>query len=124
MTDTPRRASVLIYQNTDGSITRDICEITEEPSPSDHVNEELILTEYIFPPNTKKADYIWAYLSENENGQHGIVASLIPNLGSAPMVTMSEKVVGLMKEKAKQLQKETGKKIVLAKFKLESITEL
>lgn len=83
-----------------------------------------IMTEYVVPPNTKKADYIWAYLSEDAKGNHGIVASIIPYMGSTPLVTLSEVIADLMKSEALNVQQLTGQKIVLGKFKLDSIIPL
>jgi hypothetical protein len=78
------------------------------------------MTEYIIPPNAKAADELWAYMSEDSEGKHGIVACIIPGLGLTPMVTLSEKVALLRRAEAIKCQKEIGVKIVLAKFRLES----
>lgn len=67
------------------------------------------------PPNERELDELYAFCSVDDNGR-GIVASILPGLGSTPFVTGSPVVVEHMKRMAPEIARMTGKRIVLYKF--------
>jgi hypothetical protein len=55
-------------------------------------------------------------MSIDEQGRHGIVAEILPRLGSTPLVTASENVLTPMKIIAQEVAKRTGKRVGLFRF--------
>lgn len=68
------------------------------------------------PGNTQQIDEIFVFMSIDEQGRHGVVAEILPDLGSTPLVTGSLKAVELMKPIAQRLAKRTGKTVGLFRF--------
>jgi hypothetical protein len=72
------------------------------------------MTEFIHtPPNERTLDQIYVFCSVEDNGMRGIVANIIPGLGSTPFVTGSPLALEYMTKMAPILAKRTGKRIVL-----------
>lgn len=69
------------------------------------------------PGNEREIDEVYVFMSIDEQGRHGIVASILPNLGSTPLVTASRNVAGMMQPLAQDIAKRTGKTVGLFAFK-------
>jgi hypothetical protein len=69
------------------------------------------------PGNTTEIEFIYAFMSIDDKGQHGIVAEILPRLGSTPLVTGSRKVAHSMTPLAEAVAKRTGRTIGLFAFK-------
>lgn len=67
-------------------------------------------------PNAAPIDRLYAFMSIDDQGRHGILASILPGLGSTPLVTGSAKAVESMKPIARQIARETGLKVGLFAF--------
>jgi hypothetical protein len=67
------------------------------------------------PPNERAFDELYVFLSEDENG-HGLVASVVPGIGAALLVTGSPTIAEHFKTIAAGIAKETGKRIIMHKF--------
>jgi hypothetical protein len=74
------------------------------------------LIEIDTPENEAKIDRLYAFMSVDDEGRNGIVASILPNLGSTPLVTGSRRVALKMIPMAEAIAKATGKKIILYVF--------
>ena len=72
------------------------------------------------PGNTAEIDILYAFMSIDENGNHGIVAEILGGLGSTPLVTGSLKAVELLKPVAQRLARKTGKAVGLFAFRRET----
>jgi hypothetical protein len=68
------------------------------------------------PKNEDRIDTVYAYLSIDEEGKNGIVAHIVENLGSTPLVTSKRRIAEKMKPIAELCAKETGKHIGLFVF--------
>lgn len=72
---------------------------------------------FIAPENEMKADYMYALLSVDENGNEGIVASTQFNM-PMPCVGMRQDLVSqFLTDELKESVKQSGHGLVLAKFK-------
>jgi hypothetical protein len=80
--------------------------------------------EYLTPPNEAKIQRLYAFMSIDKDGNNGIVASILPGLGSTPLVTGSRTAVDLMIPVAQRVAKKTGVTIGLFAFRRESGEEL
>jgi hypothetical protein len=70
------------------------------------------------PPNDRELDELYVFMSVDDNGMRGIVASLVPALGaSGPLVTGSLGVAEYFKGLAEQVARRTGKRIVMYRFR-------
>jgi hypothetical protein len=69
------------------------------------------------PGNEIDIQDLWVFLSVDSEGRKGIVASVLPNFGSAPMVTGSENLVAAMKDEAEKIAQLTGQPIELYRFR-------
>ena len=79
------------------------------------------MTEVIHaPPNERTLDELFVFCSIEENGLRGIVANVIPGLGSTPFVTGSPLALEYMKKMAPIVAKKTGKRIELYKYTINS----
>lgn len=67
-------------------------------------------------PNYLKIDSIYAYISEDENGNEGICGAMMPNGMFMPLVTCDSELVGLLKPYAKAINDHSKKKIKLIKL--------
>lgn len=70
------------------------------------------------PGNTQPIETIYAYLTIDDQGRHGIVAAFIPNLGSTPLVTGSRQNAKNMQPAAERVAKLTDKRVGLFAFDL------
>ena len=68
------------------------------------------------PGNTASIDTLYAFLSEDAQGRHGIVAHVMPDLGSTPLITGSARVAELMKPLAAKVAAQSGKEIAMHVF--------
>jgi hypothetical protein len=75
------------------------------------------MTEIHSPPNERPIDEIYVFMSTDENGNHGILASILPNLGSTPLLTGSARAAEALKPIAAEVARASKKKIGLFKFK-------
>ena len=70
------------------------------------------------PGNETRIDEVYVFMSIDEKGRNGIVASIIPALGAAgPLVTSSLGVTEYMKGLAQHVADKTGKPVGLFAFK-------
>jgi hypothetical protein len=66
------------------------------------------------PPNDRTLDEIYVFVSEDEDGRRGILASIMPTFAVAgPLVTGSPGVVELFKHHATEIAKLTGKRRII-----------
>jgi hypothetical protein len=68
------------------------------------------------PGNDRRIDELFVFMSIDDKGKHGIVAEMIPGLGTTPLVTASPKGVERMKKLAQDVAKRTGKPVGLFAF--------
>ena len=69
------------------------------------------------PPNDRELDELYVFCSVDDNGMRGVVAKILPGLGSTPFVTGSPKAVEAMKRMAGGIARQTGKRIVMYRFR-------
>lgn len=75
------------------------------------------MSEFIHDPgNETKIERLYAFMSVDTQGRNGIVASILPGLGSTPMVTGSRRIAHKMIPIAEALAKSTGRTIGLFAF--------
>jgi hypothetical protein len=74
------------------------------------------LIELDTPENEAKIDRLYAFMSVDADGKNGIIAHILPNLGSTPLVTGSRRVALKMIPMAEAVAKLTGKKVILYVF--------
>lgn len=82
---------------------------------------------YTLPPNEKPLTKLYAFVSEDEKGNHGILASIIPSpmgLVTHTLVTMNERILPQMREIAKKTEKETGLRVRFVTLKVETMEDL
>ena len=81
------------------------------------------MTIYHTPKNEQPMDEIYVVLSQDDTGE-GIISAMT-DMGGMPLVFGHAKMIPLMKDIAKKMAKDTGKKVVIGKFKrIETIEEL
>lgn len=68
------------------------------------------------PPNEKVIDEVWIALSEDDDGKNGIIAALLPGLGSSPMVTSLARLVPFFIGQSDALKSKTGQRIKIYRF--------
>lgn len=68
------------------------------------------------PGNEARIERLYAFLSIDEQGFNGIVAAILPGLGSTPLVTGKRSVAQSMIPLAQKVATETGKKVSLFVF--------
>lgn len=68
------------------------------------------------PGNEEKIDRLYAFLSIDGEGRNGIVAEILPGLGSTPLVTGKRSVAKSMIPLAEKIAARTGKPIRLFVF--------
>lgn len=81
------------------------------------------MTTYETPPNSRPMKIMYAFVSEDTLGNHGIVAARIGGQ-HMPLVTLEANLVPLMKMEAKQVMLKTGKRIRLATLKVEKLEDI
>lgn len=73
---------------------------------------------------TNKLDKLWAFLAQGPNGAEGIIAQMIPDLGSTPLVTGKKSNIALMLPLAEEAQRRTGVPFRIIEFSVrKDITE-
>ena len=81
------------------------------------------MTIYHTPKNEQPMDEIYVVLSQDDKGE-GIISAMT-DMGGMPLVFGHAKMIPLMKEITNKMAKDTGKKVVIGKFKrIETIEEL
>jgi hypothetical protein len=79
------------------------------------------MTIYIKPPNTEMMDELYAVISSDNEGE-GICGMHSP-IGNMPMVFGSKKNLEGIRELIKKMAKDTGKKLMIIKYKKSEIIE-
>jgi hypothetical protein len=80
------------------------------------------MTIYHIPDNEQIMNELYVVLSSDENGE-GIVSAM-NDAGGMPLVFGHARMIPLIKEIVKKMEKETGKKLIMAKFKrIENVEE-
>lgn len=77
------------------------------------------MTELHTPPNEAKIERIYAFLSIDADGFNGIVAAVLPGVGSTPMVFGKRSLAEKMIPFAQDVATRTGLKVGLYAFKRE-----
>jgi hypothetical protein len=72
--------------------------------------------EVLTPANEARITRLYAFMSIDADGKNGIVAHVLPNLGSTPLVTGSRRVAHTMIPLAEFVAKMSGKTIGLYTF--------
>lgn len=67
------------------------------------------------PKNEEIIEDLYVILSRDEDGKEGIV-SVITDAGCLPLVFGSKKLIGIMKETAKRISKETQRPLYLMRY--------
>lgn len=68
------------------------------------------------PGNEEKIERLYVFMSIDAEGRNGVVASILPGLGSTPMVTGKRSVAKSMIPLAEKIAARTGKAIGLYVF--------
>jgi hypothetical protein len=68
------------------------------------------------PGNEARIERVYVFMSTDERGFNGIVAAILPGLGSTPLVTGKRSVAQTMIPIAQKVADETGKKVGLFVF--------
>jgi hypothetical protein len=68
------------------------------------------------PGNDAKIERLYAFLSVDGEGRNGVVAEILPGLGSTPLVTGSRKVAHSMIPIAQKVADRTGRTVGLFAF--------
>jgi hypothetical protein len=71
------------------------------------------------PGNENRIDRVYVFLSIDDEGANGIVADVLPHLGSTPLVTASPHTAETMKL-AQDVAKRTGKTVGMFAFRRET----
>ena len=74
------------------------------------------------PKHTAKIDKLYAFLSIDENGNHGIVAEIILGLGAVPMVVGSRELAENLIPMAEKTAREGG--VTIGLFAFDGATQL
>jgi hypothetical protein len=69
------------------------------------------------PGNETAIEDVYVFMSIDEKGRNGIVASVLMGLGSTPLVTGSAKTAEKMKPLADGIARKTGRPVGLFRFK-------
>ena len=78
------------------------------------------MSEAIFlhtPDKETEIEVLYAFMSIDDKGRHGVVAAILPGLGTTPLVTGSRKTAKTMIPVAERIAKRTGRTIGLFAFK-------
>jgi hypothetical protein len=68
------------------------------------------------PGNETQIGEVFVFMSIDDKGRNGIVASVLQGLGSTPLVTGSAKTAEKMKPLAEEVARETGKPVGMFRF--------
>lgn len=77
--------------------------------------------EYHIPENEQMIDELFAVLSSDDKGE-GIVSMMTPN-GGMPMIFGHERNLERMRPLVKKMAQDTGKKLIIVKFKKSKVLE-
>lgn len=80
------------------------------------------MTQYFILKNTQKIENLYALLSEDKDGNNGIVSHKVRDQ-NFPMVGGYERMIPVFKEAAEKMVKDTGQKLILVKFSRIEIME-
>jgi hypothetical protein len=72
------------------------------------------------PGNENRIDRVYVFLSIDDEGANGIVADVLPHLGSTPLATASPHTAETMKKLAQDVAKRTGKTVGMFAFRRET----
>jgi hypothetical protein len=72
------------------------------------------------PGNEGRIDRVYVFLSIDEEGNNGIIAEILPGLGSTPLVTGALKTAEVMKQMAEKVAERTGKPVGMFAFRRET----
>lgn len=72
---------------------------------------------FLSPENEREIDELYVFCSVDDRGLRGIIAHVLPGLGSTPFVTGSPKAMEAMKPMARDIARQTGKRVVLYRFR-------
>jgi hypothetical protein len=67
--------------------------------------------------NEAKIERLWAFLSIDEEGNNGVVATVVPGIGAAQMIFGKRELARAMIPRAQEIATLTGKTIALFAFK-------
>lgn len=81
------------------------------------------MTIYETPPNSRPLKVMYAFVSEDALGNHGILSVRLAG-ENMPLVTMNEMLVPLMRNEAKTAMLRTGKRVKLATLKVEKLEDI
>jgi hypothetical protein len=81
-------------------------------------------TAFMSPPNSRPLKTLYAFVSEDGDGNHGIIAHGVGNVPNLPLVTMDERLLPAMRQIAREVKQATGKKVLLVTLKVESMEDL
>lgn len=81
------------------------------------------MTLYSIPKNEAPIDALYAVICRDADGNEGIIAALSPPFGSMPLVFSSEERVKSIRLIAKQISKETGRKLYIVKYSVKEVIE-
>jgi hypothetical protein len=74
------------------------------------------MTEYWTPPNETRIERLYAFLSIDEKGNNGVVASILPGIGAAQMIFGTRELAKKMIPIAQQVADKTGLDVGLYVF--------
>jgi len=69
------------------------------------------------PGNETEIEFVYAFMSIDEQGRHGIVAEILPGMGMTPLVFGKRELAHRMIPLAQQIADKTGKAVGLFAFK-------
>lgn len=69
---------------------------------------------------SKKVKCIYAYVGEDDNGNQGIIAGMIPGMGAFPLVAMDMARVESLRHIAVEAANKVGKPVTLCRFSIRS----
>jgi hypothetical protein len=75
---------------------------------------ELIIDD---PGNESEIDFVYAFMSIDDKGRHGIIAEGLPGLGMTPLVFGKRELAHKMMPFAQKVAERTGKAVGLFAFK-------
>jgi hypothetical protein len=73
------------------------------------------------PGNEAQIGKVFVFMSIDAKGRNGVIASVLPGLGSTPLVTGSARVAEKMKPLAEEVARRTGLTVGMFKFTREEM---
>jgi hypothetical protein len=68
------------------------------------------------PGNTMQIDTLYAYMSIDAEGRHGILGDWVEGLGTMPLITGKRDLAKKMQPQAEKIAKATGRRVCLFAF--------